>query len=132
MSSTSSSSGTSLVVPLNYTDRRLAALSAVQHRSPVVRRVHPQGRDVSAHVVPRWVVEDVSRLGGWRRVDVHEARALQELLWVGAVRVDGPEEVAVLTGVGEVLGPLWLAVARASGRQATVLRLVRVLLEPSS
>lgn len=118
--------GTRVTLPVRYSDRMLAALSAVWQRNAMIRFVRPDPPGGAC-----WVVRDESVLGGWRRLGTHDSNALERLRLTGAVREASGDRVMV-TMLGEHLGPLWLRYAVATGRQARVLELARVIVGESA
>lgn len=118
------SSGTVVALPLRYSDRRLAMLSVVRHEG-VRMALGPTGRVGWGQ---RWYVADAAEAGGFRRLGAHDARALEALRALGAImpRMDATDEY-LLSGLGEVIGPLWTNHAESTGRAAAVLGMVNAV-----
>lgn len=119
--------GTRVTLPVRYSDRSLAALSAVWQRNAMIRFVRS---DRSSDDRARWMAYDESAPGGWRRLGAYDSDALERLRLTGAVREASGDRVMV-TMLGEHLGPLWLRYAAATGRQDRVLELVRAIVGES-
>jgi hypothetical protein len=120
------SSGTVVTLPVKYSDRRLAVLSAAR-RSAMFRWADMDGGEYPGRTgrAPWFVTDTLTR--DVRELDAHDGAALEVWREWGAIAHRRDGEYAV-TALADLVAPLWATYAKATGREDAVLSMVNRIL----
>lgn len=120
------SSGTVVTLPVKYSDRRLAVLSAAR-RAAMFRWADMDGGGFPGRTGrAMWLVTDTVT-EGLRELDPNDGAALEVWREFGAITHRRDGEYAV-TALADLVGPLWATYAKATGREDAVLAMTNRIL----